>query len=444
MTRDTSTLRRYDVQMVRSFAFTLGLAVLGSACSSGHVHSKSTDAPGTRSAAASRDLYKQGEARFFAGEAREAVTLWRAALLQLPEGPEADRLRHKVILRMGHALLVAYERGDVEALLLARQVLGRYVVWHDLHRRGLPGAADERADAASLLSAAEATIAHLELLAGIRREPAPEEPAPLADAVASETTSGALHHADAGSPPEHVDPRAADAPLEVEVAVAADDEELSDAEAGRPTLVLDGTPHHREIVVKPYGSDFFALPGVKRFFMPGMVGAPLFTPPRPFLDKPRVLVRAGLTSVQGEVARDDRRPAKARARAAVVAARGRLARCYMEAVGRGLDADIRLVVDLEVAADGALAVTSLHLTTDEVFDHRSQKCVRDALQAATPSAPPPPKDVKVQLPIALFVQLPGSGPMDEDNVRPKGTGGRTSGFDYGMDNGIAGVAHKPY
>ncbi|MEZ4448751.1 MAG: hypothetical protein R3B09_04660 [Nannocystaceae bacterium] len=425
---------RYDAPMVRLLTLTLGLAVLGTGCASGH--GGSSEAPGAGSKARSRELYAEGEARFSAGAPREAVALWRAALLELPEGPDFDRLRHKVILRMSHALLVAYERGDVDALLLAHQILERYVAWHKGRRSGAPGAEAEQKEARSLLVVAEDTIRHLESQAEASGEVAVASSVPDAPAssrwIEVDAPGERVALADAGSVVEVVDPRAASAPIEVEAAGDDAATEASDDEvASRPTLVLDGTPHRREIVVKPYGSDFHKLPGVQRFFKPGLVGASLFSgSPRWFFDGPRVLVRAGLTSVRGELAYEERRPAKTRARAAVASVRGRLARCYLEAVGRGLDEDIRLIVDLEVAADGALTVTSVQHNA-QVFDHRSQRCVRDALQAAAPSAPPPRVDVKVVLPIAIFVQVP-------ELV----SGG--DGFDYGMDKGIAGGSNAPH
>ena len=103
----------------------------------------------------------------------------------------------------------------------------------------------------------------------------------------------------------------------------------------------------------------------------------------------------------------------------------------------GLDDDVRLILDLEVAADGKLAVSALRLRGDDTLDRRGQRCVRDALQAAAPSAPPPQRDVTVQLPLALFVEIPGAAPNLD--IHPEALHIALNG----MDNGIEVPARAP-
>ncbi|MEZ4454796.1 MAG: hypothetical protein R3B09_35425 [Nannocystaceae bacterium] len=331
--------------MARSSLLTLTFTLLGMACATRQDPAGSSAPTVAAAMAEGRHLYSLGESRFAEGEPRDAVTLWRAALLRLPESAEADAIRHRVILRMGHALLVAYEEGDIDALLLAQQVLARYIAWHEARWGEGQGAAAERAEAYALLVAAEDTLDRLDRLA-VDRGAAPLEPVDAApdDAALDDAALDDLMLADASSAPISVDPRAATAPLE---AVAIEEDDASAARP-TPTLVLDGTPHRRDIEVKRLGSDFRDHP-VQRFFGGSpMVGGD--RPGRSLIDKRRgCSCGRALTSVRREVAQPDRRSAKG--------ARGRrrgpgvaLARCYIEAVGRGPSDDVRLVLD--VVADG--------------------------------------------------------------------------------------------
>lgn len=77
-------------------------------------------------------LYTLGERAMDQGEPTRAVPLWREAIVALPQTAAYDRLRHRLVLRLGYGLMAAWERsGDRRYLVDAQQLLERYVARHE-------------------------------------------------------------------------------------------------------------------------------------------------------------------------------------------------------------------------------------------------------------------------------------------------------------------------
>lgn len=136
--------------------FGLGAGLLTSACASGGgelveapaiPQSPATAPAGTEhpDIARAQRFYRTGEALFEQGQPARAVGMWRHALLTIPQDERYDDVRHQLIMRMGYGLMVsAHESGDTSHLVVATELLERYLVRHESLFGDDPDHADER------------------------------------------------------------------------------------------------------------------------------------------------------------------------------------------------------------------------------------------------------------------------------------------------------------
>ena len=312
-------------------------------------------------APAPSEIYTIGEARYAEGKYEEAVMLWRHALLELPQTPGYDDLRHKLVLRMAYGKLMAWSQSGNEAHLDgAKQMLARYVAKHEeLHGEGAK-AERQRGEVYELLYEVESRM------------------------------------------PEAV----AEQEAEPEIAEA----ELDDAEPDEPVEAADPEPRSktwgpngqvRRIVVRgerPSVDDPATRARLRSDFANAFDGYVLAAPEVVEYHGPRTLVRAGLVK---EIETGDgtkRRDGRALGRAVVTEARPAVRECFAAAYARNPGSIAALTVELSVDEG---TVTSAKVVDGAFVDPLGELCMVEAFERTTITEP---GAATVEVPLTVWMQ----------------------------------------
>lgn len=133
-----------------------------------------------------KGLYNKGEEEFAQGRYGNAVLLWRHALLQLDESKAMDEVRHKLILRMAHGQLAAFEQTrDRTHLTNAARMLNRYAAKHETLFGDGEDAREDRGQVYEMLYEVESRLEQPEVVVLSQAEPEPTEqgsPEPISEA----------------------------------------------------------------------------------------------------------------------------------------------------------------------------------------------------------------------------------------------------------------------
>jgi hypothetical protein len=310
------------------------------------------------------------EESFERGSYEQSVGLFRQAFLVLPSDQVADGMRHVLVARMAEALMAAHEQdGDPQHLVVAEQVLKRYLAKHELIY-GVEEGADrvERMGLEVLLSQVE------DKLRPPKRKAAPVE---LADG-GEQATEGA---------------QATQAVVEEEQAI--------DVHVGEK---LDEDGVDREVVVRKSPFATMDDPRVQAYFRsddflgPSLMGSG----PPALLHPPRVLLRYGASWSEDQVEHDVRNDARADVRAIFVRNRDALLDCYYDAMGRKPLFLARLVVDVTV--DEAGVISKLGISKGELIDARGNLCMAQVLAADRIPGVERKEPVTVHFPLTFFFQ----------------------------------------
>ncbi|HWB75436.1 MAG TPA: hypothetical protein VG755_10775 [Nannocystaceae bacterium] len=297
-----------------------------------------------------RRLYSIGEAELKKGHAPQAVSLWRRAIVLLPTIAEYDRLRHKLVLRLGHGMLLASEQtGEPRFAIDGARLLDRYLVQHEQLFGYGPDAERERGEVYELL---------YELDSKSEEAPAPPvEP----------------------EPPARVDEGAPDG-MERQVVVP------SKRKLGRTSV-----------------DDPQTVEKLKSDFTTPWAGLVLTRPDVEIVHAARGLVRVtGLTQAIGvRVDGGEKRALHELARVAVRSVRPELQRCFEAAFARTPTAFVQTHAELAIEPDGS--VSSAEIVGAAIIDAAGTRCAAKRL-ADVQVDEGPAERVRLRVPLLFFWQ----------------------------------------
>ena len=329
-----------------------------------------TQAPTPKEAVSpqAKRLYALAEASFADGDYEGALILWRQVFLQLPEGKQADALRHKLVERMTYGLTSGYvATGDEGLLVQAHQLLTRYLEKHE-QLFGYGGdAIRERWELSAALNDVDRELMRVQ--AGERPPPTPAQLAARQRQTRADKLSGDEFTLDEG--------------LESRFSVE--------------------TPKPPNKTLK-----FLEKDSARRFFVhPGLNGGSLFSTPGKPLYGPRILVRMGIPKFADDgLTSDLRQSARARARASIKTVRPVVAACFTQAMGRVPRSWTKVDVNMVIQPDGSLE--RVYIAEGDLLDRRGNLCLLRALEgASSPTAGGPAQRVAVRVPLTVFFQ-PGA------------------------------------
>jgi hypothetical protein len=350
---------------------------------------------------AAKRLYMQGEEHYAKGDYANAVALWRHALLQLPRTPDADELRHKLILRMAHGQLAAYHAtADANYLLQAQGMLERYAEKHEALFGDDPEAMKERGDVWEILHEVELRL----------------EPERFADEESADAVVETTEVADAS-------------PNEPE---GTTDTKVARARASQPVDTHEGEAVggniHRDVVVDTRSRTSIDDPVVRQRlateFSTGWGGPFLTAAGVAMLHGPRPLVRvSGLPKVVEHAAS----PSAARRTAwrVVREVRPQLEQCYADAYARRpvdvTDATVSITIDERGE------VSRVTLVDGGLVDGDGDACLLDVVDEVRVE-PEAPAIARVEVPFRFFYQ--GARGMSEtfDPKDPPTAGAESPGL----------------
>lgn len=297
-----------------------------------------------------RRLYSIGEAELKKGRAPQAVSLWRRAIVLLPTVAQYDRLRHKLVLRLGYGMLLASEQtGEPRFAIDGARLLDRYLVQHEQLFGYAPEAERERGEVYELLYELDNKSA--------------EKPAPPPE---PET-------------PARVDPGAPEG-MERNVVVP------SKRKLGRTSV-----------------DDPQTVEKLKSDFTSPFAGLVLTAPGMEVVHTARGLVRVtGATQAIGtRVDGGEKRALHELARVAVKSVRPELQRCFEAAFARTPTAFVQTYAELVIESDGS--VSSAGIVGAAIIDEPGTRCVANRLADAQVDDGPA-QQVKLRVPLLFFWQ----------------------------------------
>jgi hypothetical protein len=295
-------------------------------------------------------LYTIGEQAMARGKAVEAVALWRRAILLLPDTAEYDAVRHRLMMRLGYGMMVAYEQtGDRDFGHDAVRMLERYA---DRHTQIFGDDRDkqkERAEIYELLGEAE-----LQLERGV-----------VAKATVEPRTPA---HVDEGAP----------------------------ANMDRTVVVPSGRKLNRPSVDDPE-----IRAKLNSFATDAQTGLVLTRPMLAEVHPARGLVRMqGIArAIEGTVGAD-RFALHHSARSAFVSVRPALRNCFDQAFARKPTAVVRTEAELVLEPDGT--VSDAKIVGAPVIDGKGNRCVSETFADARVVARAPQERVRVRVPLVFF------------------------------------------
>lgn len=311
--------------------------------------------------ALSRQVYDLGEAAWSGGAKFGAVALWRQAFRTLPPEPKFDVLRHRMVMRIGYALIELHRLdGDTYHLEAGREMVDKWIAV----RAGEDetGARDEAYD---LLGEFETRL---------------ENPPPRSSAD-EEHDRGELARSRMLAGYEGVE----------------NEFRTRDVHSGEK---LDSDGVKREVDVGAWAR--LDDPKVAAFLRhPDPLGPSLFARgPDPF-NPTRPLVRAGVPRIEGEGAQHWR-TAKRETWRIIREQRAALELCYASSMSRAPTEVVRMQVTLEVSDSGRV---SAHRTRGDILgDSLGDDCMRRAFERARVDTEQLQGDRLAVVPLTFFIQ----------------------------------------
>ena len=316
--------------------------------------------------AVSRRVYELGEAAWSGGAKIEAVALWRHAFRTLPPEPKYDMLRHRMVVRIGYALIELHRLdGDVYHLQAGKEMVA---LWIELRAGEDQSAA--RDEAFELLGEFE-----------IRLETPP---------------------ARSGGQDEHEAGEAARTQMLAGYEGASADYRAEDLHSGE---IVNAEGIHREIKVSRWAR--LDDPKVAAFLRhPSPEGASLFDASPDAFNPTRPLVRAGVPRIAGEGSQHWRTATKETWRI-IREQRPALELCYASSMARAPTQVVRMQVTLEVDESGKVSASR---TRGEILgDSIGDDCMRRAFERARVGASTLMGERLAVIPLTFFIQ-PSRGP----------------------------------
>lgn len=369
----------------------LGMALVGALMGAAPTGKIGATPPGARdlwfrraNVTEGKRLYTIGEQAMARGKAAEAVGLWRRAVLLLPDTAEYDAVRHRLMMRLGYGMMVAYEQtGDRAFGNDAVHMLERYA---DRHTEIFGDERDkqkERAEIYELLGEAE-----LQLERGVG------------------TKAAVVEH----STPARID-------------------EGAPANMDRTVVV----PSKRKLK-RPSVDDPEIRAKLNSFATDAQTGLVLTRPMLAEVHPARGLVRMQgiVRAIEGTVS-GDRLALHHSARSAFVSVRPALRNCFDQAFARKPTEVVRTEAELVLEPDGR--VSNAKIVGAPIIDSAGNRCVSDTLAVARIVADAPRERVRVRVPLVFFWEP--SILIDEAN----GVSGRDLEFRYrarAMNHGSKG------
>jgi hypothetical protein len=367
-----SKLRRVGRPLLRAGALAslLGLGLV--ACSKGDTSSRGPEAlgPGGGESETQRDplglsrrVYELGEAAWSGGAKFEAVALWRQAFRTLPPDPEFDMLRHRMVMRIGHALIELHRLdGDVYHLQAGHEMVDRWIA-----ARAGKDESSARDEAYELLGEFELRL----------EEPPPRSTADVEHERGEESRTRLLAGYDGAS-----------------TAL-----QTRDAHAGEK-LGSEGV--RREVEVETSAWARLDDPKVEAFLRhPGLLGPSLFDKgPDPF-NPTRPLVRAGAPRIAGDGAAHWRVATRETWRI-IREQRPALELCYASSMARAPTEVVRMQVTLEVSETGRVSATRTR--GDILGDSIGDDCLRRAFERARVDSTSLQGERLAVIPLTFFIQ----------------------------------------
>jgi hypothetical protein len=386
-----------------------------------------------------------GEQSFANGRFDEAIQLWRHALLQLPETPAADELRHKLILRIGYGQIVAHAAsGDRTHLVNAQQMLLRYAAKHEQLLGDRAGAERERGDVFELLYQVERRLEP-------ETDDTPDEAEPVARGRTTEVRVDTKAPAVAW-PRDRDDEQPLARPVEpdarprrvVQAPVDTHEGESLTGEIKRDVSVRTGRwlntdVNDPEIRRRLSGLEFEST-----------ASAVLTAPRAQKIHGPRPLLRqigpAGLVGPQGD--KRLRQLARTAGRALFTTARPELRTCYGAAVARRPIMLADSTVEVSIHPDGT--VTKARIVEGGLVDGLGDVCMIERMEAARLSRDVPGLSLRVRIAMRFFYEdakyihggTGDTGPIETLDQRWEGD--PTSGGLPPIDSGFLHPSDEPH
>ncbi len=308
-------------------------------------------------------VYELGESAWQGGAKFQAVALWRQSFLSIPPDEKYDVLRHRMVMRIGWALLElhAIDRDDYH-LRAAQQMVAR---WIDARAgRDESGAAEE---AYALLSEIELRL---------------EDPS----------------QASASGDEEHARSRDEGARMAAGYEGKQAQYREGESHAGE-TLDAEGVTRKIEVSQLATLDD----PRVRAFLEhPAPEGPSLFDLPGEALNPTRPLVRAGLPKITTK-ARGARFAANRETWRLVKELRPQLEYCYASSMARAPTDVVRMRVRLSVDAEGH--IQAKRSEGDPLGDALGDDCIRRVFERAAVVDPELHGQELAVVPLTFFIQL---------------------------------------
>lgn len=370
----------------------IGLGAAGCATTPVNAAPSETSAPAVPQVSTAKRLYTAGERAFAEGKAAQAVALWRQAILQLPEEPEYDEIRHRLVLRRGYGQLVAHaQTHDRRYLDDGESMLMKYLEQHAALFGDEAAAVKERGDVYELLYQFDAALETL---------PPAERDAPIAAATPVEAPAVAHDPNTDLATIGIYDPSR----MSRAGGIAATDQPMA---AGSRQLTPYGTSRPwRDAIVRKVHVDTHNRPTVDdpatRAALRGWETEPVAFLTLPMVQEwipPRPYVRVGglAMRVQGKEAKLG---GQGLATAVVRNVRPQLRGCYDAAFSRTPDAVVEATVEFDVLPDGTVRRPSI--VGGGVVDAAGDACVLDQLALARVSADRDRAATRVRVPLTFF------------------------------------------
>ncbi|HWB75437.1 MAG TPA: hypothetical protein VG755_10780 [Nannocystaceae bacterium] len=378
----------------------LGMALVGALMGAAPTGKLGATPPGARDLRYRRSnvtegkrLYTIGEQAMAKGKAAEAVALWRRAILLLPDTAEYDAVRHRLMMRLGYGLMVAYEQtGDRELGHDAVRMLERYA---DRHTQIFGDDRDkqkERAEIYELLGEAE-----LQLERGVAK--------PVARV-------------------EHESPARID--------------EGAPANMDRTVVV----PSKRKLK-RPSVDDPKIRAKLNSWATDPQTGLVLTRPTIAELHPARGLVRMQGIVRALEGTSGDRLALHHSARSAFVSVRPALRNCFDQAFARTPTEVVRTEAELVLEPDGS--VSGAKIVGAPIVDGAGNRCVSETFADARIVAHAPAERVRVRVPLVFFWQP--SILIDEANGvtgRDVEFAGRPRALNHGSEGGMGPIEGRDF
>lgn len=355
---------------------------VSSGCSRGAVVSTAPASPEPSSTSArasspsdplslSRRVYELGEAAWAGGAKFEAVALWRQAFRSLPSDEKYDVLRHRMVIRIGYALVELHRLdGDAYHLRAAQQMLTRWI-----EARADRDTSGAREEAYALLSEVE-----LRLEEGLPEANDGQPSSGEADHDQSEYARALMLASYDGKQREYA---------------------AADTHAGE---VLDADGIERKIEVS--GLATLDDPRVWAFLHdPRPEGPSLFEMPGEAFNPTRPLVRAGLPKIAVR-GLSQRREANHATWTLIRELRPALELCYASSMARKPTQVVRMRVTISV--DDIGRVTATRQSGDPLGDSIGDDCLRRSFERAHVEAASLYGQQIATVPLTFFIQ-PGRG-----------------------------------